>query len=132
MSLGEGSELRYISIYVHFKRFLFLYVCKVFLCLCYAQLCPTLCDTMDCSPPGPSVHGISQARILEGVTISFSTGSSWPRDWTWISCVSYITDTIFLTECNFQLQIYSIYKYDTINFNKGILDLCSSIWNGKY
>ena len=41
-------------------------------------------------------------------------------------------DTLFLTEYNFQLQIYSMYKYDTINFNKGILDLCSSIWNGKH
>ena len=40
------------------------------------QLCPTLCDPMDCSPPGFSVHGILQARILEWVAISFSRGSS--------------------------------------------------------
>ena len=40
---------------------------------------------MDCSPPGFSSHGISQERILEWVAISFSTGSSWPRDRTWIS-----------------------------------------------
>ena len=40
------------------------------------QSCPTLCDTIDCSPPGTSVHGILQARILEWVTISFSRGSS--------------------------------------------------------
>ena len=38
------------------------------------QLCPTLCDPMDCSPPGSSVHGISQARILEWVAISFLQG----------------------------------------------------------
>ena len=38
--------------------------------------CPTLCDPMDCSPPGSSVHGISQARILEGAAIPFSRGSS--------------------------------------------------------
>ena len=38
-----------------------------------AQLCPTLCDVMDCSPPGSSVHGILQARILEWVAISSST-----------------------------------------------------------
>ena len=37
-----------------------------------AQSCPTLCDPMDCSPPGSSVHGIFQARILEWVAISFS------------------------------------------------------------
>ena len=41
----------------------------------------TLCDPMDYSPPGISVHGISEARILEWVVISFSRGSFWPRDW---------------------------------------------------
>ena len=49
--------------------------------------CPTLCDPMDCSPPGSSVQEISQARILEWVAISFSRGSSWPRDWTQVSCI---------------------------------------------
>ena len=47
----------------------------------------TLCDPMDCSPPGYSVHGIFQARILEWVAISFSRGSSRPRDQTCMSCV---------------------------------------------
>ena len=42
--------------------------------------CPTLWDPMVCSPPGSSVHGIFQARMLEWVAISFSRGSSWPRD----------------------------------------------------
>ena len=46
------------------------------------QSCPTLCDPMDCSLPGFSVHGILQARGLKWVTISFSRGSSWPRDRT--------------------------------------------------
>ena len=46
------------------------------------QSCPTLCNPMDYSPPGSSVHGISQARILEGVAVSFFRGSSQPRDWT--------------------------------------------------
>ena len=45
-----------------------------------AQLCPTLCDPMDCSLPGFSVHRIFQTRILEWVAISFSRGSCWPRD----------------------------------------------------
>ena len=45
-----------------------------------AQSCPTLCKPVDCSPPGFPVHGILQARILEWVTISFSRGSSRPRD----------------------------------------------------
>ena len=48
--------------------------------------CQTLCDPVDCSPPGSSVHGILQARILEWVAISFSRGSSQLRDWTRVSC----------------------------------------------
>ena len=47
-----------------------------------------LCHTTDCSPPGSSVHGISHARILEWVAVSFSRGSSWPRDWIWVSCIA--------------------------------------------
>ena len=46
------------------------------------------CDPMDCIPPGSSVHGISQARMLEWVAISFSRGCSWPRDQTPISCIA--------------------------------------------
>ena len=45
------------------------------------------CDPMDCSQLGSSVHGILQARILEWVAISFSRGSSWPWDRTWVSCI---------------------------------------------
>ena len=48
----------------------------------HAQLCLTLCDPLDCSPPVCFVHGISQARILEWVAISFSWGFSPPKDWT--------------------------------------------------
>ena len=52
-------------------------------CYCYgsvAKSCPTLFDHKDCSLPGSSAHGISQARILEWVALSFSRGSSWPRE----------------------------------------------------
>ena len=48
-------------------------------------MCLTLCEPMDCSPPGSSVRGILQARILEWVAIPFSRGSSQPRDWTQVS-----------------------------------------------
>ena len=51
-----------------------------------------LCDPMDCNPPGSSVHGILQARILEWVAIPFSRSSFWPRDRTW---VSYIISRFF-------------------------------------
>ena len=57
--------------------------------------CPTLCDPMDCSPPGSSVHGIFQAGILEWVAISSSRGSSHPRGQT---CVSCIADGFFTTK----------------------------------
>ena len=50
--------------------------------------CPTLGDPMDCSPPGSSVHGILQARILEWVAISFSRGSSRPRNQTQVSSIA--------------------------------------------
>ena len=49
------------------------------------QLCLTLCDPMDCSPPSSSVHGILQARIVEWVAMPLSRGSSWPTDQTAIS-----------------------------------------------
>ena len=55
-----------------------------------AQLCPTLGDPMDCCLPGSSAHGILQARILEGVAIPFSRGSSQPGDRTsgsYASCI---------------------------------------------
>ena len=57
-----------------------------------AQSCPALCDPMDCSLLGSSVHGIFQTRVLEWVAISFSRGSSRPRDWT---RVSHIVDKRF-------------------------------------
>ena len=59
------------------------------MCAKLLQSHPTLCDPMNCSPSGSSVHGILRARILEWVAISSSRGSSWPRDRTHISYVSY-------------------------------------------
>ena len=56
-----------------------------------AQSGLSLCDPMDCSLPGSSVHEMFPARILEQVAISFSRGSSPTRDWTRISCVSCIS-----------------------------------------
>ena len=66
---------------------------SVFVCACVkvTQLCLTLCNPMDCSLPGSSVHGILQARILEWVAISFSRRSSQLRDRKHVSCVSGIS-----------------------------------------
>ena len=61
---------------------------KKSLCVLVPQLCPTLCDSMDCSPPGSSVHGILRAGILEWVAIPFFRGSSQPRDRTRVSCTA--------------------------------------------
>ena len=55
------------------------------LCAKSPQSCPTLCGPMDCSPPGSSVHGILQGRLLEWVAMPSARGSSWPRDRTHIS-----------------------------------------------
>ena len=61
-----------------------------FCCCCclVAKSCRCFCNLRDCSPPGSSVHGISQKRILEWASISFSRGSSWPRDCTRVSCLA--------------------------------------------
>ena len=57
-------------------------------CVCvFSQLCLTLCDSMDCSPQGSSVHGIFWARILNWFSITFFKGLSWHRDRTHVSCV---------------------------------------------
>ena len=60
------------------------------LCVCessFPLLCLNFCGPMYCRPPGSSVHGISQARILEWVAVFFSRGFSLPRDQTGVSCI---------------------------------------------
>ena len=58
-----------------------------FCCFLVTKSCLALCDPMDYSPPGSSVHGIFQVKILEWVAITFSRRSSWPRDRTCVSCI---------------------------------------------
>ena len=79
---------------------------SVCVCAKWLQLCPTLWDPMDCSPPGSSVHGILQARILEWVAISSSRGSSRPRDWTLISCIAGDSSPLSHWGCPQLLWIY--------------------------
>ena len=60
-------------------------------CVCsVSRLCPTLCDSMDYSPPGSSVHGLSQQEYWSGLPFPPSRGSFRPRDWTRVSCISCI------------------------------------------
>ena len=71
------------------------------------QSCLTLCNPMDYSLPGSSVHGMSQARILEWVAIPFSRGSSQPRGWTWVSCIAGWFFTIWASHGQRSLVGYS-------------------------
>ena len=69
----KNSQVKYVCACMHVKSL---------------QSCVTLCDSMDCSPPGSSVHGVFQVRILEWVDMSSCRRSSWLRDQTCVSCVS--------------------------------------------
>ena len=72
----------HFSLVFHFKQ-------SFMDCCCFtAKLCLTLCKPMDCSPPGSSVHGALQARILEWVAISFPRGYSGPRGGTCVFCLA--------------------------------------------
>ena len=76
----EIPHMLYAATGICFSRYLLSIKCR-----CgglVTKSCPTLCDPIDCSPPGCSLHGISQARILEWVALSFSRGSSQLGDWT--------------------------------------------------
>ena len=76
-----------VESFISLQSFLFPNKCiKKSMCVKSLQSCLTLCNPMDCSPPGSSVHGILQARILEWVAMPSSRGSSPPRDWTRVSC----------------------------------------------
>ena len=97
---------------------------QLYLRVCCHISCVQLCKPMDCSPPGSSVHEILQAKILEWVAISSSRGSSYPRNRTWVSCVS-CTEGGFVTCWAIRedpgKQLYSNKKFKK-NF-KGITSL---------
>ena len=74
------------------------------------QSCPTLCDPMDSILPGSSVHGILQARMLEWVAIPSSTGSFWPKDWIWVSCIAGRFFTVWATRLYVIREKLKLYK----------------------
>ena len=78
-----------------------------------AQSCPILCDPMDCSLPGSSVHGIFQAIVLEWIAISFYSGSSQPRDGTQVSRVVDRRFTVWATR---EVFIYSLIRFYLCSF----------------
>ena len=86
-----------VSIFSTFIPFRYPVRQKVLVKVLAAQLCLTLCNPMDCSPPGSSVHGILQVRILEWVAIPFPRGSSHPRYQNQVSCISGRFFTIWAT-----------------------------------
>ena len=63
-----------------------------------AQSCPTLCDHVDCSLPGSSVHGVLQPKIVEWVAISFFRGSSRSKGRTWVTCIAGRRFTLLATK----------------------------------
>ena len=75
-----------------------LVIVMLYMCMLVTQSCPTLCNAVDCSPPGPLVREILQARILEWVAISFSRGSSQPKDRTQVSCTAGRFFTVWATK----------------------------------
>ena len=95
-----------LSHYRHFKILVFLSLYEVK----WSEVarCVWLFDPMDCSPPGSSVHGIFQATVLEWVAISFSRGSSWLRDRTWVSHIVGRRFTIWATREASYLYIFFI------------------------
>ena len=97
-TLNRQGQEKWICLFLFFKiSCVYLFVCQHSLRFltgnrgyCWRlviQLCLPFCNPMDCSSPGSSAHVISQARILEWVVVSFSRGSSQPRDWTLVSCI---------------------------------------------
>ena len=110
-------------------------------CVCdkLFQLCLTPCDSMDCSPPGSSVHGILQARILEWVAMPSSMGSSRPRDRTCVSYVSCISRWVLyhqrhlgspLTQYLLPIQSPGLWAFMYLSFS--FLPLClPSLWKTK-
>ena len=95
-----------------------------------APSCPTPCDPMDCTPPGSSVRGILQARILEGVAISFSRGSSPHRDWTHVSYASCIGRRVLHLWATSQTAI-ALPNYSLLNFHVTVLARVYCMWRSS-
>ena len=92
LPLEPPGKSQYLYIYIYIYMYIYIYIYIHIYIYIYTYLCSVLshsvvsdCNSVDCSPPGSSLHGISQARTLERVAISYSKGSSLPRDQTCIA-----------------------------------------------
>ena len=95
ISFSKVRTLKQQSYSMFFEKWV---VC---VCVLVAQACLTLCDPMDCSLTGCSIHEILQARLLEWVAFPFSRESSQPRDWTWVFCIADRFFTIRATRLHY-------------------------------
>ena len=96
----------------------------------HAQLCPTLCDPMDYSPPGSSVHSAFLARTLQWVAIFFFKGHSWPKDWTSISHILCTAGRFFTIEpLGWASQVVLVVK--NLPANAGDMRCRFDLWVGK-
>ena len=94
------------------------------------QLCLTLWNPMDCSPPGFSVHEILQARILEWIAIPLSRGSSQPRDWTQVSSIAGRLFTVWATILINLLSRRATFSHQWKSFKYSFpFDVCAGHWN---
>ena len=95
------------------------------------QSCPILCDPIDGSLPGSSVHGIFQAIVLEWIAISFSRGSSQPRAWTRVSHIVDRHFTVWATrEIHLLTQKVSATRHRISPNSQGVFFFCFSFWGG--
>ena len=102
--VGSSVKTRiYISDFVHAKLL---------------QSCLTLCDPVDCSSPGSSVHGNLQARILKWLAVPSSRGYSRSRDWTWVSHVSCTCRRVLLYTHSLKGAKADMFYYLTFSFSK--------------
>ena len=107
-------------------------ICITDLTLLYTWKCAShsvvsnSCDPMDCSPPGSSIHGIFQAKLLEWVAIFSSIGLSRPRDRTWVSCIAGRLFTVWATrEAPYTWNDIVNKLYSNKKFLKGGMATCN-------
>ena len=113
--------LEYLYIYIWGCIYLSIY--SVCVSTKLLQSCQTVCDPLDWSPSGSSVHGILQARILEWVTMPSSRGSSWPRDWTRFSCISCIGRWVLYHKHHPGSPYiqYILYQFSSVQFSHSVV-----------